>query len=178
LYVPAAHGTQECADALAYPALQTHARSDTSPTAVDDEPAGQNVHAADPASGLYVPDPQSAHGLAPSAPVLPAMHSHTSGDVAAVSSVYLPAVHLVHATAQTPGLYVPCPQGVHALVYPAVHMHVHTSDVAPPMTMEYFPASQNSHASIPARGVEYCPTPHCTHEYADPDVNHSTLKPT
>ena len=106
LYQPAAHGTQVCPDARVYPAMQTQPRSDSAPTAVDDEPTGQGVHAAGPASGLYVPGPQSAHGPAPSAPVLPASHSHTSGDVAAVSSVYLPARHLVHAAAPTSVLYI------------------------------------------------------------------------
>jgi len=94
-----------------------------SPVAVECEPAGQSVHAADPLRVLYFPDSHNVHPAKPLLPVLPASQLHTSGDVAASCSEFFPATHLVHAALPVPVLYVPCPQGVHAPVNPAAQLH-------------------------------------------------------
>jgi hypothetical protein len=59
----------------------THVLFEVAPTAVDNVFAGQNVHAALPFVGLYVPGGQVVHWPfeAPlSGPVYPALHEHRS----------------------------------------------------------------------------------------------------
>jgi len=131
LYLPATHSTHTLPFPLA-PALHRHSTLGTSASAF----AAHNRQAVPPPPGMYFPDTQLTHALAPAAPeYVPATQlMHVTEEFAPVSAEYVPAMQLAHALAPVWFEYFPTGHKIHTLATVA------------PATPEYAPAAQLSHA--------------------------------
>ena len=140
-------------------------------------PAGQVVHGAAPASGLYFPAAHGAQGP-PSAPLCPAPHLQSVtrvlplGELAdsgqleqapAPGAEYFPAGQVVHAAAPASGLYFPAAHGAQgppsAPLCPAWHLQS-VARVLPLGELEACGQLTQAAAVDAPRAAEYLPALH------------------
>ncbi len=124
-----------------------HVETLSAPTVVEYFPAPHNVHAADPAAGLYVPATQAVHGP-PLGPVYAALHTQS-----VTSSLKI-------GDEESDGHITQWVRSADEYVAAGQSRHVET--LSAPTVVEYFPAPHKVHATDPAAGL-YVPATHAVH---------------